>query len=383
MKRYLFALFALFACCAATSPAQPNPGPISVWNPAQIAVLRHWVAAAGEDALPVPAVTELDHAVAGADKATIDRAATALALRLARMHLLGSVAPGERRGWHLVDSDTRIDLPARLAQALGAPEPDSAAALNRFFDGLRPEDPEYAALRAAFATEQDPARRATLALNMERWRWLPVSLGRDHILVNAARFEVGLWRQGKRVGVWPVVVGKPKSPTPAFQATVTGVTVNPWWDIPGNIVRESIGALMRRHPHLARQRGYVRVGGRYRQGPGPANSLGRMKLVMPNPFDIYLHDTPEQKLFDHDVRAFSHGCIRVKDALGFATMVLQGVKTREEVDAIVAGGQTTTIGLAQPIPVYVTYFTASTRDDGTLAIVPDIYGRDSDSVPKK
>jgi len=101
-----------------------------------------------------------------------------------------------------------------------------------------------------------------------------------------------------------------------------------------------------------------------------------MKLAMPNTFNVYLHDTPKQKLFGHEVRAFSHGCIRVEDALGFATTLLQEEKTREEVDAIVASGQTTTIGLALPLPVYVTYFTAGTRDDGTLVILPDVYGRD-------
>ena len=81
-------------------------------------------------------------------------------------------------------------------------------------------------------------------------------------------------------------------------------------------------------------------------------------------------------MFGHDVRAFSHGCIRVSDALGFATTLLQGVKMREDVDAIVASGQTTTIGLAQSLPVYVTYFTAGTSTDGTLTILPDIYRRD-------
>jgi len=242
MTRCLFALLALLACSAATSPSMPMPG----WTPAQIAVLKHWVAAAPEDALPVLATTELDQAAAGAEKAAIDRAAMALALRLGRLHLFGSAAPGEHRGWHVVDTDTSIDLPARLSHALALPAAGSDAALDQFFDGLRPEHADYAAMRAAYAAEKDPARRATLAFNMERWRWLPLSLGRDYVLVNAASFEVSLWRQGRRVGVWPVIVGKRKSPTPVFSARVTGVTFNPWWEIPANIVRESIGSLVRR-----------------------------------------------------------------------------------------------------------------------------------------
>ena len=372
MKRCLFALLAFLACCAATSPPISTQG----WTSAQIIVLRHDVAAAPEDALPLLSTAELDRATAGADKVAIDSAATTLALQLARMHLLGWTRPGAQSGWHIEDTDTSIDLSARLAKALAEPAGDSDVALNRFFDALRPEQPDYAVLRVAFATEKDPGRRATLALNMERWRWLPLSLGRDYILVNAASFEVSLWRQGRRVGIWPVIVGKPKSPTPEFSASVVGVTFNPWWEIPANIVRESIGSLVRRHPQLATQRGYVWGGGLYRQRPGPANSLGRMKLAMPNPFNVYLHDTPEQRLFGRDVRAFSHGCIRVEDALGFATALLQGKKTREEVDAIVASGHTTTINLAVPLPVYITYFTASAGGDGALAILPDVYGRD-------
>ena len=377
MKRCLFALRGLFAslvllsCGGATLTPLPVPS-MPGWTPAQIAVLHKWAAAAPDDALPVLAITELDRVSAGADRAAIDHAATDLALRLARMHLLGATPSG----WHGVDGDARIDLPARLAQALGAPPSGADAGLDHFFAALRPQHPDYAVLRAAYAGEKDPARRATLALNMERWRWLPVSLGQDYILVNAAAFEVSLWRQGRRVGIWPVVVGKVKSPTPVFSASVTGVIFNPWWDVPPNIVRESIAAMMQRHPALARQRGYVQAAGRYRQRPGPANSLGQMKLVMPNPYDVYLHDTPEKKLFLREARAFSHGCIRVGDALGFATALLQGAKTPEEIAAVVASGRTTTIALAAPLPVYITYFTASTRGDGVLVVLPDVYGRD-------
>ena len=209
MKRCLFALRGLFAslvllsCGGATLTPLPVPS-MPGWTPAQIAVLHKWAAAAPDDALPVLAITELDRVSAGADRAAIDHAATDLALRLARMHLLGATPSG----WHGVDGDARIDLPARLAQALGAPPSGADAGLDHFFAALRPQHPDYAVLRAAYAGEKDPARRATLALNMERWRWLPVSLGQDYILVNAAAFEVSLWRQGRRVGIWPVVVGK-------------------------------------------------------------------------------------------------------------------------------------------------------------------------------
>ena len=332
MKRCLLALVTLVASSAAfAAPAQPPAVQTPAvqrpavqrpaWSTAEIAALRQWVAAAPRDALPALATTDLDRAT-GTSPAAVDDAATALALRLARLHLLGCASSTSRAGWHIADTDSKIDVSRLLAQALASDAAGSAAALDRFFAGLRPHHPEYAALRAAYATETDPARRHVLALNMERWRWMPLALGPNYILVNAAKFEVTLWRDGQLAGTWPVIVGKPRSPTPIFSATVTGVTFNPWWDVPANIVRESIGSLVRRHPALARQRGYVWGAGRYRQRPGPANALGQMKLVMPNPYNVYLHDTPDKPLFAKDIRAFSHGCIRVGDALGFAATLI-------------------------------------------------------------
>jgi len=370
MKRWLVLALALGVCSGNT--AAPEPG----WTPAEITTLKHWVAAAPEDALPVLPTHDLDQALAGPDHAAIDQAATRLALALARIHLRGATVPTEGQDWHMVDTDARIDIAAQLGAVLAGS--GGSAALDRFFAGARPQSPDYAILRTAYASERDPARRATLVLNMERWRWMPRSLAPDHIEVNTASFEVSLWRQGHRVGAWPVVVGKPKSPTPVFSAEVSGVTFNPWWDVPADIARESIIGLMRRHPALARQRGYVHTAGRYRQRPGPANALGQMKLVMPNPFNVYLHDTPEKKLFARDVRAFSHGCVRVGDALGFATALMQGTASADAIKAIVATGRTTTVELAARLPVYVTYFTATTHADGTLALLPDVYGRDAD-----
>jgi murein L,D-transpeptidase YcbB/YkuD len=212
---------------------------------------------------------------------------------------------------------------------------------------------------------------------MERWRWMPISPGTEYILVNAAAFEVSLWRQGKLAGVWPVIVGKPRTPSPVFAATVSGVTFNPWWDVPANIARESIAALMRNRPALARQRGYVWAGSHYRQRPGPANALGQMKLVMPNPYNVYLHDTPDKKLFAREVRAFSHGCIRVGNAFGFATTLLQGKPSPEDATAIVASGHTVTVALPAPLPIYIAYFTAVPGANGLVRFLPDIYGRDA------
>ena len=342
----------------------------TIWSVESLARLDAWVAAAPDDGLPRPDSSALDRARSAGFQPAIDQAATALALRLARMHLLGTASAAQRAGWRIADSDQRIDTASQLAVAL------AAGRIDDFFAGQRPQHPDYAALRAAYRAETDPARRRILARNLERWRWLPLSLGPDYLLVNAAAFEATRWRGDQRAGTWRVITGKRSTPTPVFAATITGVNFNPWWNVPANIVRESVGALIRRSPATARARGYVWSGGRVRQKPGPGNALGQMKLVMPNPYSVYLHDTPNRELFGREVRAFSHGCVRVGDALGLAENLLAGTRSRAEIDSLVAAGQTVTVNLARPLPVYVAYFTAGTRADGSVAIYDDIYARD-------
>lgn len=250
--------------------------------------------------------------------------------------------------------------------------------LDSLFANARPFHPYYLALRHAYAAEQDAAHRATLAANLDRWRWMPRHMGNRYLLVNTAAFEATLWENGKATGRWQVIVGKQGSPTPIFAATVTGVIFNPYWEIPASIVDESIGKLMREHPAEAAKKGYVIEKGRYRQRPGPQNSLGLMKLVMPNPYNVYLHDTPAQKLFERDVRAFSHGCVRVGDALGLAEALLRTKPewTRPHIDEAVAAGATRMVTLDRPIAVYITYFTAEPDDLGNIRYFPDIYARD-------
>ncbi|WP_291137478.1 L,D-transpeptidase family protein [Erythrobacter sp.] len=350
--------------------AQAPGGEGAAWSAAELASLKRWIDAAPDDALPRLPTVALDRAIASGEPQRIDAEATALALSLARMHLLGRAAPSEKAGWRIVDPDREVELAPMLDNAL------AGGTIDTFFALQRPAHEDYSALRMALARTSDPDRRLAIARNMERWRWMPRSLGSEYVLVNIPRFEARLWRGGEPYDRWRVIVGKRSTPTPAFATRIEGVVLNPWWEIPASIVRESVGALVRRNPALARQRGYVWSGGRYRQRPGPGNALGQMKLVMPNPFSIYMHDTPSKALFDEEVRAFSHGCIRTDDAIGYAATLLEGVATREEVDPIVASGKTTTLPLDRPIPLYIAYFTAFGDGEGGVEIAPDIYGRD-------
>jgi murein L,D-transpeptidase YcbB/YkuD len=348
-KRFV-PLLPLLLCLAA--PARPAPN--LHWDSRQIAQLTAWLRAAPQEGLVLSSDCGLNEAVRSGDTQRIDRALTALSLSLARAHLLGF----SDTQWKIGAGDQTIDLPTRLAAAHASND------LDGFFSALRPRHPHYEALRQALAAETDPARRTTLIRNLERWRWMPLDLGPRYLLVNTAGYELALWENGRAVERWRVVVGKPRTPTPVFAAKVSGVTINPWWEIPPSIVRELRG-------RLSSSRGYVRSGGHWRQRPGPNNALGQMKLVMPNSYNVYLHDTPSKALFEQQVRAFSHGCIRVDKALSLAARLLE-----RPVDEEVARGATVTLPLAEPLPVYVTYFTADVSEVGTVEYHDDIYGRD-------
>jgi murein L,D-transpeptidase YcbB/YkuD len=317
----------------------------------------------------------LKAAIAAGDAEALQSAAGTSYRRLAHDLVQGHVGAEQRRAWH---------IPAPAAEP-GAIDTHMARALadgriRAFLETLLPRDPQYRALKAALAATPpaDRARIETLRVNLERWRWLPRDLGARHLLVNVPGYTLTVVENGRLSAVHRVIVGKPRTPTPQFAATVSGAIVNPWWEIPQSIVAESVGALVRTRPAVATARGYrwsTDEGGhlRVRQAPGDGNSLGRVKLVMPNPFSIFIHDTPAKALFARPVRAFSHGCIRTENPLDLAAR-LAGRK-RAELDAIVASGETTQIDVPR-LPVYVVYLTATADPDGKVSVLPDLYGRD-------
>jgi len=335
--------------------------------------LAHYDRAAA-DGLPqlLPDATPLRDALVDGSPMLIDMVARRAALRLLNARRSGCCNASARRGWDIRD-DGLPPAEVALDQALATNQ------IDRLFSEADPAHPFYTALRLALRTETDPNRRQQLMLNMDRWRWMPRDRGQRYILVNAPAFEAALWENGVEVARWRVVVGRQRSRTPVFSAQVSGVNFNPWWEIPTSIVNESIAALRRNNPAEFARRGYVVQNGRYRQRPGPANSLGRMKLVMPNGYAVFLHDTPAQALFTQEVRVGSHGCVRVAEALSLATALLStraGGWTQADTDTVVASGRTQTVALASPIPVYIAYFTAEPAGDGSIRYLSDIYGRD-------
>ncbi len=200
-------------------------------------------------------------------------------------------------------------------------------------------------------------------------------------------FQLRLTVNNQIIRSYRTIVGKPgRTATPQLAEIVEGVIFNPTWTVPQSIVKgEGLGARVLGNPAYARANSYTATRGANGyvsvvQGPGPGNSLGRMKLDMPNPHAIFLHDTPSRGLFAQTNRALSHGCVRVEGALTLAMTIAilgQGATSAEAV-AISTSGEYTRVPVKKSIPVYITYFTmARPIDSDQLRTFPDIYGRDA------
>jgi murein L,D-transpeptidase YcbB/YkuD len=243
-------------------------------------------------------------------------------------------------------------------------------------DSLMPTHPQYSALRRALANTPagESDKRALIRTNLERWRWLPRALGARHVLVNVPAYTAAIIDNGAVTTRHRTVVGAVRTPTPQLSATIRAVTFNPYWHVPQSIIRE-MGGRFGADYEVTRNNGTITA----RQRPGPRNSLGRLKIEMPNDHAIYLHDTPSQSLFSRPARAFSHGCIRTQNVRDFAALLLAptGRWERSEIDQQIETGRTSSANLAEPIPVYIAYFTAAATDEGELVPYRDIYGRDA------
>jgi L,D-transpeptidase YcbB len=223
-------------------------------------------------------------------------------------------------------------------------------------------------------------RVAQIAANLERYRWLPRSLGTRYIYVNIPAFRLQAFDSGRTVLDMKVVVGQnyQDKTTPAFADSMEYVVFRPYWNITPDIQEKEIEPKIADDPSYMEenQLEYYKDGGqtRIRQKPGDKNSLGYVKFLFPNDFNIYLHDTPAKDLFDKDVRAFSHGCIRVEKPAELAQWVL-GWPADKVDEAMHSGPDNRTVKLPQKIPVFITYFTAFVQD-GALHFGNDLYDRD-------
>ncbi|MBI2487172.1 MAG: L,D-transpeptidase family protein [Deltaproteobacteria bacterium] len=242
-----------------------------------------------------------------------------------------------------------------------------------------------------------------IELNMERLRWLPQNLGSRYILVNLANFELYVAENNQTIMSMRVIVGKPYWNTPVFTAEMTYLVLNPHWNIPQTIFAEEKLPKIKKDPeYFSKDKIKVLKGWspkvqeidpttidwskvtehnfsyRLRQEPGSGNPLGRIKFMFPNPYHVYLHDTPQKNLFSRTDRNLSHGCIRIEKPLDLAEYVLHldPAWTPQKIRNSINKGLTQSVGLPEPIPVYLVYFTAWVDDDGSIEFRNDIYGRD-------
>ncbi len=355
-----------------TAPVRSSAG----WQTAQAEILLHWIRRAEDEAIVLPENTtsELSAAIDSGDEDRLRQIADDAVLQLLLAYHGKCCGTSLPANWHISDSITVEELRRRADDALATDQLDLMLRANQ------PLHPFYQALAAAYASETDERSRALLALNLARWRTLGIPATGRYLIVNAAAQEMAMWDGATKLHEWRVIVGMTSSPTPVFSTEVTGVVLNPWWEIPRSIAAEGIAAFVRRNPAAARAKGYVYSNGRYRQAPGDNNALGRMKLVMPNQFSVFLHDTSNRELFALDQRTLSHGCVRVDQALDFAALLLDSTEfTREKIDEVTAIDITRTIELPKKIPLFVAYFTAEPDGSGEVRQLPDIYGRDGTS----
>jgi murein L,D-transpeptidase YcbB/YkuD len=239
---------------------------------------------------------------------------------------------------------------------------------------------------------------ATILANMERWRWMPEDLGKFYVRVNVPNFDLDIYQDGNVVFNTRIVVGQTDKQTPIFSDEIETAVVNPTWNIPASIaVKEMLPKLQAGQGALNGYQVFANFDGRFRpidptmvdwssvdmrriqikQPPGERNALGSIKFLFPNPYAVYLHDTPSKSFFERDYRALSHGCMRVMNPWDFAAALLQ-----HDPNVSVAhlrklvGGKETAVNLTTHIPVHITYFTAWVDTAGDLQVRSDLYGHD-------
>lgn len=298
-----------------------------------------------------------------------------------------------REGAALVRTDPRTpSTPAVDAALAGITD---AASLRAQLAALRRMHPIYESLRAALGAPNPPATKAIVRANLERARALPADPGRRYILVDAAAARLWLYEDGRAVDSMAVVAGMPDQPTPMMAGLIRYVVINPYWNVPPDLVRDRVAPAVLREgpaelgrrdmealadwtpnaalldpaavdwPAVASGRTELRV----RQRPGPDNMMGAVKFMFPNRFGVYLHDTPMKADFDRAERHLSAGCVRLEDAARLQRWLF-GAPT-----AAATQGERR-LDLPRPVPVYITYFTAMPTADGRLERRTDVYGRD-------
>jgi murein L,D-transpeptidase YcbB/YkuD len=316
-------------------------------------------------------------------------------------------------GWPIVASSApgktlraRLEASGDLSAGGGKGNDKSVAeALRRFQKrhGLAESGTVNAATLAALNVPVSERIRQ-IELNLERWRWMPNDLGSRYILVNIPSYKMQVFEEGKPVIESKVVVGKQERQTPSFTANMAYLVLSPKWYVPRSIaVKDKLPQLKRNSQALARQgiRVYNSAGQQIspgsvnwsavsarnfnyqlRQDAGPRNALGGIKFMFPNPYSIYLHDTPSRELFSRNQRTFSSGCIRISNPVELAEYLLKHDPkwNKDTIKTASTSGKQRVVQLPEEVPVYLLYWTAWVDSEGLLHFRDDIYKRDKPLV---
>jgi L,D-transpeptidase YcbB len=368
-------------------------------------------------ALPQPPAKATPEAMAAAEIAV-----TVAVLKYARYARGGRF--GDPSGISKVlDYGPRLRRPKDvLTEIAGSAAPDA------YLRSLHPQHEQFEGLRRVLlklrqtdaASNVEPGREnedrtillGRIIVNMERWRWLPADLGAFHVWNNVPEFVTRVVRKGEIIHSDRIVTGQPEWPTPAFSADMRTIVFHPSWVVPDGIKKKELLPRLRDSSQsglvrlftgkrssralLEQQKLQVYYQGRpvdpdqvdwssanisaydFRQPPGPTNVLGAIKFLFPNKHDVYMHDTPQRAFFARSYRGLSHGCMRVADPPRFAAVLLAQDKSwsEQEVGGLLNGGPRE-VQLTTPIPVHMTYFTATVDRQGTLQTFGDLYGLDT------
>lgn len=288
----------------------------------------------------------------------------------------------------------------RTATAVYGPELQAAVRAFQFAHGITADGVANDATMAAINTPAENRLRS-VAVALERERWTNIERGKRHIWVNLTDFSAKIIDDGKVTFSTRAVIGSTvaEKHTPEFSHLMTYMEVNPDWTVPPGIIRRDYLPKLQANPGALSHLQVVDSRGRevprgsvnfaaysagnfpfnLRQPPGASNALGRVKFMFPNPWSIYLHDTPDKHLFARETRAYSSGCVRLNDPFDFAYTLLapQEADPKSAFHKVLDTGRQERIFLQPPVPVHLDYRTAFTDARGRLNFRADIYGRDA------
>jgi len=267
---------------------------------------------------------------------------------------------------------------------------------------LKPDGIVGAITVAALNSYNLDDRIRQIIVSMERWRWFPEDLGKRYVMVNIAGFELAAVENGVEKLRMPVIIGLTYRKTPVFFSKIDSVRFNPAWHVPRSIAVQDKLKKIRKDPGYLNRGGYILYNAdgnrvdphnvnwssvsasnfnfRIRQNPGSNNALGKIRFAIKNPFNVYLHSTPDKHLFEKERRSFSSGCIRVGDPKALAVFIFndEGSWPYDRIAQNMEGTQTQNISLKDPVNVYISYFTVWKGSDNKLRFSQDLYGQDKE-----